>query len=100
MPVETRPGLLLALLASMQALPAARAEEPAATAPVPEIPVGGETEVVLPEPSTLQWNVVGDLQGDAAVATSVQNEVREVELRRARIALVVDWLFDFRFKAS
>jgi phosphate-selective porin OprO/OprP len=82
-------GLMCACFAS-----ALFAEE---EAPVAEIPLPREEVVPAPEP--LQWNLIGDLQGDFTAATSSE-EGGEANVRRARLGLVLDWGFDWRVQVS
>lgn len=88
-----RPTLAAALLLGYSL--AAAAEAPPAT--VPTIPLGAEP---LPDPGVIQWNLIGDLQGDFTVATSARDEAEAANLRRARLSLVVDAGFDLRLRAA
>jgi phosphate-selective porin OprO/OprP len=84
--------LILALLA-----PAAGAQE---AAPVPEIHLPEEPAQV-PDAELLQWSLVAHVQGDLNVATSADDDSAHAAiLRRARISLIADWGFDWRFLLS
>jgi phosphate-selective porin OprO and OprP len=77
--------------------PAAGAQEAAS---VPEIPLPEEPAQV-PDAELLQWSLVAHVQGDLNVATSADDEdTRAAILRRARISLIADWGFDWRFLVS
>lgn len=85
----------VALVCTLLTAGAWAAEEPA----VPVIPLPPE-DAALPEPELLQWNVIGDLQGDVNLATSAREGDDFGNVRRARLALVVDYDFDWRVRAS
>lgn len=57
-------------------------------------------EEVVPELDRLQWNLIGDMQGDFRVATSAQDGDEAANARRARLGFIVDWNFDWRLDVS
>jgi phosphate-selective porin OprO/OprP len=71
----------------------------AAEEPPPVIPLPAEPEQV-PEAQLLQWNVIGDVQGDGTVATSADAGAHSGIFRRANLSFVADWGFDWRLRIS
>lgn len=58
-------------------------------------------EAAPPPPAeSMQWNLIGDVQVDAALATSASGEGDPANLRRARLGFVIDPSFDWRVRLS
>lgn len=67
--------------------------------PLPDIPLS--QPATAPPTPEFAWSVVGDVQGDASLATTANDrDVSPALLRRARFGAVLDYGFDWRLRAS